>query len=162
MAYTLPLRFIKVSERRSDNRQFDVSVCATRIVCMMSTKIYQARKTISDERKNGTLINAAGLSKAKTAIFLDNGSVVASPLTVRRLMTAVEKSEEQGLGRKTRKIKAYETEEPDELLEDEDVDDVDDDIDVEDADEDEEDREDDCEIDDGFSEYDDFDDDLDE
>ena len=110
MGYTLPLRFIKVSENRSDNRQFDVSVCATRIVAMMSTDIYQARKTISDERKNGTLINAAGLSKAKTAIFLDNGSVIASPLSVKRLMSAIGKANDFGSTKASKKMKVYEIE----------------------------------------------------
>lgn len=110
MGYTLPLRFIKVSENRSDNRQFDVSVCATRIVAMMSTDIYQARKTISDERKNGTLINAAGLSKAKTAIFLDNGSVIASPLSVKRLMSAICKANDLGSTKTSKRMKVYEVE----------------------------------------------------
>lgn len=116
MGYTLPLRFIKVSENRSDNRQFDVSVCATRIVAMMSTDIFQARKTISDERKNGTLINAAGLSKAKTAIFLDNGSVIASPLSVKRLMSAISKANDIGSTKTSKRMKVYEVEdsEPDE------------------------------------------------
>ena len=82
--YQLPLRFIKVSD--------DVSVCATRIVAMMSTNAYQARRTISDEKKAGTLINAAGRGKANTAIFLDNGSVIASPVTINRLMKAIEKA----------------------------------------------------------------------
>ena len=124
MGYTLPLRFIKVSQNRSDNRQFDVSICATRIVAMMSTDIYQARKTISDERKNGTLINAAGLAKAKTAIFLDNGSVVSSPLSVGRLMSAIEKSNERGISRKEKRMSVYEVydEEPEE--EDEQIDDA--------------------------------------
>ena len=124
MGYTLPLRFIKVSQNRSDNRQFDVSICATRLVAMMSTDIYQARKTISDERKNGTLINAAGLAKAKTAIFLDNGSVVSSPLSVGRLMSAIEKSNERGISRKEKRMSVYEVydEEPEE--EDEQIDDA--------------------------------------
>lgn len=112
MGYTLPLRFIKVSENRSDNRQFDVSVCATRIVAMMSTDIFQARKTISDERKNGTLINAAGLSKAKTAIFLDNGSVIASPLSVKRLMSAISKANDIGSTKTSKRMKVYEVEDP--------------------------------------------------
>ena len=119
MGYTLPLRFIKVSAGRSDNRQFDVSVCATRIVAMMSTEIYQARKTLSDERKNGTLINAAGLAKAKTAIFMDNGSVIASPLTVRRLMSAIEKSNENGLAKKNKRMTVYELHDPEPDEEDE-------------------------------------------
>ena len=86
MGYIVPLRFIRVSNKRSDNRQFDSCICATRIVAIMSTEIYQARKTIADERKNGTLINCCGSTKAKSAIFLDNGSVVSSPLSVKRLM----------------------------------------------------------------------------
>lgn len=112
MGYTLPLRFIKVSANRSDNRQFDVSVCATRIVAMMSTDIYQARKTISDERKNGTLLNAAGLAKAKTAIFMDNGSVIASPLTVKRLMSAIDKANQIGYAKPNKRMRIYEAYDP--------------------------------------------------
>ena len=92
MGYMLPLRFIKVSQKNDGNGQCDVAVCATRIVAIMSTDAYQARRTIKDEKKAGTLINAAGKNAVKSAIFLDNGSVVASPLTVTRLMTAIEKS----------------------------------------------------------------------
>ena len=92
MGYMLPLRFIKVSQKNDGNGQCDVAICATRIVAIMSTDAYQARRTIKDEKKAGTLINAAGKNAVKSAIFLDNGSVVASPLTVTRLMTAIEKS----------------------------------------------------------------------
>lgn len=74
-----------------------MSICATRIVAMMSTEAYQARRTIKDEKRAGTLINAAGRDAVKTAIFLDNGSVVASPLTIQRLMTAIEKSNAKGV-----------------------------------------------------------------
>ena len=124
MGYTLPLRFIKISQNRSDKRQFDVSICATRIVAMMSTKIYQARKAISDERKNGTLINAAGLSKAETAIFMDNGAVIASPLTVKRLMSAVEKANESGSSGKSKRMKVYEVYDPEPDADDKQTDDV--------------------------------------
>lgn len=92
MGYTIPLRFVRVSRKHSDTKQFDVSICATRIVAIMSTEIYQARKTIADERKAGTLINGCGTAKAKSAIFLDNGTVVSSPLSVARLMSLIEKS----------------------------------------------------------------------
>ena len=58
----------------------------------MSTNAYQARRTIKDEKQAGTLINAAGRAKVNSAIFLDNGSVIASPLTVTRILSAIEKS----------------------------------------------------------------------
>ena len=108
MGYLLPLNFVKVSIGRSDNRQFDVAVCATRIVAIMSTEIYQARKSIAAEKKNGTLINAAGTNKVKSAIFLDNGSVIASPLSVRRLMTLIEKANNWQNNMITHKTKVYE------------------------------------------------------
>ena len=107
MGYTLPLRFIKVSKKRNDTKQFDVAICATRIVTMMSTDIYQARKTISDEKKAGTLINAAGVNAAKTAIILDNGAVVASPLTVPVLMNAIAKSNEKGAKKTSPRMRVY-------------------------------------------------------
>lgn len=124
MAYTIPLKYIRVSNKRSDNRQFDVAICATRIVAIMSTEISQARKAISKERQNGTLINGCGLAKAKTAIFLDNGSVVSSPLTVRRLLTLINRDEQETIQRvekKMRVVDVYEDEEDDPIeYEDED------------------------------------------
>ena len=120
MGYLLPLNFVKVSVGRSDNRQFDVAVCATRIVAIMSTEIYQARKTIAAEKKNGTLINAAGTNKVKSAVFLDNGSVIASPLTVRRLMTLIKKANEWPNGKESQEIKAYDIEDDEPEEEDED------------------------------------------
>lgn len=107
MGYTIPLRFIRISQRHSDNRQFDVSICATRIVAIMSTEVFQARKTISDERKNGTLINGCGQAKAKSAIFLDNGSVVSSPLSVKRLMSIIEKSNSKAGTRLDKRMRVY-------------------------------------------------------
>ena len=107
MGYWLPLNFVKVSVGRSDNRQADVAVCATRIVAIMSTDIYQARKTIASEKKNGTLINAAGTNKAKSAVFLDNGTVVSSPLTVKRLMTLIKRANEAPSAKESQEVKAY-------------------------------------------------------
>ena len=124
MGYIIPLRFIRVSNKRSDNRQFDASICATRIVAIMSTDIYQARKTISDERKNGTLINCCGLSKAKSAIFLDNGSVVSSPLSVRRLMAMVEKSNEKAGTRLDKRMRVFDVYDREPNEEDEEIEDV--------------------------------------
>ena len=119
MGYMLPLRFIKVSQKTSGNEQFDVAICATRIVAIMSTETNQARRTIKEEKKAGTLINAAGRSATKSAIFLDNGSVVASPFSVNRLMSAIEKSNHKETDSKkpiqTVRLKVYDVvdEEPD-------------------------------------------------
>lgn len=124
MGYTIPLRFIRISNKRSDNRQFDVSICATRIVAMMSTEISQARKAISDERKNGTLINGCGLTKAKTAIFLDNGTVVSSPLSVRRLMVMVDRSNDRAGSRHEKRMKVYDVYDGEPDDEDEETDDI--------------------------------------
>ena len=124
MGYTIPLRFIRISTKRSDNRQFDVSICATRIVAIMSTEIYQARKVISDERKNGTLINGCGLAKAKSAIFLDNGTVVSSPMSVKRLMAMIEKSNEKAGTRLDKRMKVFDVYDADPNEEDEEVDDI--------------------------------------
>lgn len=124
MAYTIPLRFVRISQRRSDNKQFDVSICATRIVAIMSTNIFQARKTISDERKNGTLINGCGQAKAKSVIFLDNGSVVSSPLTVRRLMNMIEKSNSKDGTRLDKRMRVYDVYDGKADKDDEEIDDV--------------------------------------
>lgn len=120
MGYTLPLRFIRVSTKSSDNDRFDVAICATRIVAIMSTETYQARRTLKEERKSGTLINACGREAAKSVVFLDNGSVVASPLSVRTLMVAIErsnfkKSDTRKVAERVRlKVYDVEDEEPDE------------------------------------------------
>lgn len=135
MGYMLPLRFIKVSNKRSDVKQFDVAICATRIVAMMSTEIYQARRTVTAEKKAGSLINACGNAAAKTAIFLDNGAVVASPLSIPVLLNSIEKANQKAGAKQTVRLKVYdvldeepkldEAEEVDELSaydEDEDID----------------------------------------
>ena len=124
MGYTIPLRFIRISTKRSDNRQFDVSICATRIVAIMSTEIYQARKVISDERKNGTLINGCGLAKAKSAIFLDNSTVVSSPMSVKRLMAMIEKSNEKAGTRLDKRMKVFDVYDADPNEEDEEINDM--------------------------------------
>ena len=124
MGYMVPLRFVRISQKHSDNRQFDVSICATRIVAIMSTEIYQARKTISDERKAGTLINGCGQAKAKSAIFLDNGSVVSSPLSVKRLMTLIEKSSSKANSRVDKRMKVYDVYDKEIDKDDEEVDDM--------------------------------------
>lgn len=95
--YQLPLRFIRLSQ--------EVAICATRIVAIMDTASYQARETIKTERKNGTLVNACGRKPAQTAVFLDNGTVIASPLTVTRILTAIERSN----AKQTNATKAHET-----------------------------------------------------
>lgn len=124
MGYIVPLRFIRISNKRSDNRQFDVSICATRIVAIMSTDIHQARKALADERKNGTLINGCGLVKAKSAIFLDNGTVVSSPMTVRRLMAMIEKSNEKANSRLEKRMRVFDIFDGEPNKEDEEVDEV--------------------------------------
>ena len=130
MGYLVPLKFVKVSNKRSDNRQFDVAICATRIVAIMSTEISQARKTISNERQAGTLINASCGAKAKSAICLDNGSVIVSPLTVQRIMSIIEKTDTPD-AYKRQNVRVYDTEvaepteEDEEYIEDDEYDDLD-------------------------------------
>ena len=119
--YQLPLRFIKLSP--------EVAVCATRIVAIMDTAAFQARETIKTERKNGTLINACGKRSAETAVFLDNGTVIASPLTVNRIMSAIERSNAKQSNptkaNETKRLKVYEAVDEDPNPEiDEDVDEV--------------------------------------
>ena len=107
----LPLRFIKVAQRTRDNGQFDVAICATRIVSIMSIGSYQARRTVTEERKAGTLVNAAGKQAVQSVIFLDNGTVIASPMSVNRLLTAIERSNFKQAGTKfSRRLKVYDVE----------------------------------------------------
>lgn len=109
MGYMLPLRYIKVSNKPI------VAICATRIVAMMSTEIYQARRTIHDEKKAGSLLNACGVNAAKTAIILDNGAVVSSPLSIPVLMNSIEKSNMKAAAKNSARLKVYDVydEDPD-------------------------------------------------
>lgn len=102
MGYYLPIKFFKVSP--------DCAICATRVVAIMDTKSYQARETIKAERRAKTLINAAGRDQAKTAIFLDNGTVIASPYSVKVLMNSIERGNGKRIrpeARSTDKIRVY-------------------------------------------------------
>ncbi len=136
MGYMLPLRFIEVSSKPA------VSICATRIVAMMSTEAYQARRTIHDEKKAGTLVNACGTNAAKTAILLDNGTVVSSPKTIRVLLNAIERSNSKTNAKATARLKVYDVYDEDPNPEiDEDIMDIsgyDDDEDEDDEEEDDE------------------------
>ena len=82
MGYMLPLKFIRVSE--------NMAICATRVVAIMSYKSYVAKRLIKDERTAGTLLNAAGHDKVRSAIILDNGTVVASSFDVGRILTNID------------------------------------------------------------------------
>ena len=81
MGYMLPLKFIRVSEH--------MSICATRIVAIMSYKSYVCKRLVKDERNAGTLLNAAGRDKIRSAIVLDNGTIVASSFDVGRILTNI-------------------------------------------------------------------------
>ena len=117
MAYMLPLRYVLLSKQYVDKHTgelagSDFAVCATRIVCMMDMESYQARETVKKERRAGTLINAAGREKVKTCVILDNGSVVASPWSVEKIMKQIEKSNAKELmprrANETKRLKVYE------------------------------------------------------
>lgn len=112
MGYMLPLRFIKVSSPTNETGS-DIAICATRIVAIMSTSSYYARKTVKEERQNGTLINAAGREAAKSAVWLDNGTVIASPLSVNRILSELEKSNGKFEGKfNTRRLTVYDVVDP--------------------------------------------------
>ena len=92
MAYQLPLRYIKVSN--------EVAICATRIVTMISTDLHQARELIKREKAAKTLVNACGRTAAKTAVILDNGTVISSPYSVNILMRKIEEIDTKGVRKK--------------------------------------------------------------
>ena len=89
----LPLKFIRVSDQ--------MSICATRIVAIMSTQAYQARRLIKDEKRADTLLNAAGRDAVRSAIILDNGAVVASPLSIGQLLNNISKADAKSSKGKT-------------------------------------------------------------
>lgn len=62
----------------------------------MSAKFYQAKKILLEERRAGTLVNAAGRRAAKTVLLMDNGTVVASCYTMARLLSYIAKSDAKG------------------------------------------------------------------
>ena len=103
MGYMLPLKFIRVSEH--------MSICATRIVAIMSYKSYVCKRLVKDERAAGTLLNAAGRDKIRSAIVLDNGTVVASSFDVGRLLTNIDhagrKRTDSKVARVSSAIKVY-------------------------------------------------------
>ena len=103
MGYMVPLNFIEISKKPR------VAICATRIVAILSTDMYQARRTIHDEKKKGSLLNACGTSAAKSAIVMDNGAVASSPFTVPILMNKIEKANEAV--KNSSKLKIFNTEE---------------------------------------------------
>lgn len=112
MSYYLPLRLVSVSD--------EVDVMATRIICLMSTKTYQARETLKAERRAGTLINACGTKAAKTAIFMDNNAIVSSPIDHKRLVTAIENSNIKGETRyHTKRLRVYDVADEEPMPEDE-------------------------------------------
>lgn len=127
MGYMLPLKFIKVNSSQKKENGFDVSICATRIVAIMSVKCYQARRTLQEERKNGTLINACGRGAAESIIFLDNGTIIAQPFSVNKLLNAIEMSNmkppRRGEPRETVRMRIYDVrdEDPRPELENEDI-----------------------------------------
>ena len=117
MAYMLPLRYVLLSDKHVDKFTGEVvgaefAVCATRIVALMAMESYQARETVKKERRAGTLINAAGREKVESCVFLDNGSVIASPWPVKKIMKQIEKSNAKELrpsrANETRRMKVYE------------------------------------------------------
>ena len=111
MAYMLPLNFIEISKKPR------VAICATRIVAIMSTDMYQARRTVHDEKKKGSLINACGTNAAKSAIIMDNGAVASSPFTVSVLMNKIERANEAI--KNSSKLKVYDSEEEIDINEEE-------------------------------------------
>lgn len=90
----------------------DLSVCATRIVAIMSTNSFQARETIKAERKAGTLINGAGNQAAHACVFLDNGSVISSHYTVSQIMRLIRRANAKAVKNKgvysTERVKVVE------------------------------------------------------
>ncbi len=104
MGYFLPLKFFKVGPH--------CAVCATRVTVIMSTESFQAREAIKTEKRAKTLINAAGRNTVKAAIFLDNDTVVASPVGVTGLLNSIERANSRRAGKASREsenIKIYDT-----------------------------------------------------
>lgn len=89
----LPLKFIRVSDQ--------MSICATRIVAIISTHAYQARRLIKEEKRAGTLLNASGRGAVRSAIIMDNGAVIASPLTVGQLLGNIQRADSKSSNGKT-------------------------------------------------------------
>lgn len=101
----VPLRMVQVAPH--------TAICATRIITIMSTNAYQARRCLKQEKDAGRLINACGRDAAKSVIFMDNGAVVSSPVTVQTLMRRMALLDDEAAERNanaSRFIKTYEYE----------------------------------------------------
>ena len=83
--YMLPLRFVTVGP--------NVAICATRIVSLVSYESNQARVVLKRERKAGNVLNASGRGGIRTVIFLDNGTLIASPRSVEWLINKIQEAE---------------------------------------------------------------------
>ena len=62
----------------------------------MSAKFYQAKRILLEERRAGTLLNAAGRRAVQSVLILDNGSVVASCFTMNKLLGNIAKANAKG------------------------------------------------------------------
>lgn len=87
--YMLPLRFVTVGP--------NIAICATRIVSMVSYENNQARVVLKRERKAGNVLNACGRGGIRTVIFLDNGTLIASPRSVEWLINKIQEAETKAI-----------------------------------------------------------------
>lgn len=62
----------------------------------MSAKFYQAKRILLEERRAGTLINAAGRRAVQSVLLMDNGTVVASCFTMNKLLGNIAKANAKG------------------------------------------------------------------
>lgn len=81
MGYTIPLKFIRVSDY--------MSICATRILCIVDANCAQGHKILREEKDARTLLKATGPRAAATVIIMDNGTVISSPFTMGRLLANI-------------------------------------------------------------------------
>ena len=81
MGYTIPLKFIRISE--------NMSICATRILCILDMNTAQARRILREEKDGNTLLKATGPRAAASLVIMDNGIVITSPFTMGRILANI-------------------------------------------------------------------------
>lgn len=112
MSYMIPLAFVRISPY--------MSICATRMVGMVSTDTLLGRRLIKEERKAKTLLNGAGKDPVKSAIIMDNGTIVASSYSIDMIKRNIVMANNKILGIKRKYTKRVEDVTEEDVVPDED------------------------------------------
>lgn len=91
--YQLPLRFVRISP--------DASICATRIVAIISTTTLRGRKVLKQAKGDGHFLDLSSKKGVSTILILDNGTVIGSPYDLNKVMRQISYTNRLGLRKYT-------------------------------------------------------------